>query len=353
LCGDPKHGAAELESLDRHWVSCARPEDRYALASALRELEDTRLVQGVARVWVLLIIAWVRVGRGETAQLAEGACEILDLARAGEDPRAEADAQCLLGAVLQSHGELEEAQRAFGEYLAISRRLAKQDPSNAGWQRELAGAYSWVGAVLQAQGELETAQRVFGENLAISRRLAEQDPSNAGWQRELAVALGSVGGVLRAQGELQGARAAFRKALTISRRLAEQDPSNAGWQRDLAVACWRIAHLEVKAGKHAAALPLYEEAYRTFGFLAETAPGFVQWAKDKEDVESELSRCRILGLASNAGKGMEEPDTLTWLKERTSSDEDTGVRQAAVQELARGWKEDPDTLSILKERAGN
>ena len=28
-----------------------------------------------------------------------------------------------------------------------------------------------------------------GEYLAISRRLAEQNPSNAGWQRELAVAL--------------------------------------------------------------------------------------------------------------------------------------------------------------------
>ena len=33
LCGDPKYGAAELESLDRHWVSCARPEDRYSAVS--------------------------------------------------------------------------------------------------------------------------------------------------------------------------------------------------------------------------------------------------------------------------------------------------------------------------------
>ncbi len=27
------------------------------------------------------------------------------------------------------------------------------------------------------------------------------------------------------------------------------------------------------------------------------------------------------------------------------------VRSAAVQELARGWKDDPETLPILKERA--
>jgi len=36
-----------------------------------------------------------------------------------------------------------------------------------------------VGGVLQAQGKLDEAQAAFAEALAISRRLAEQDPSNA------------------------------------------------------------------------------------------------------------------------------------------------------------------------------
>jgi hypothetical protein len=95
LCGDPKRGATELESLNSNWDNCARPGDRYALASALNELEDTRLVQGGARVWVLLTSTWVRVSRGESAQLADGAGKILELARAAKDSRAEADAQCM------------------------------------------------------------------------------------------------------------------------------------------------------------------------------------------------------------------------------------------------------------------
>ena len=74
----------------------------------------------------------------------------------------------------------------------------RADPSNAAWQRDLAVAHSRVGGVLQAQGKLGEAQAAFGEYLAISRRLAEADPSNAGWQRELAVAHGRVGGVLKA-----------------------------------------------------------------------------------------------------------------------------------------------------------
>ena len=92
-----------------------------------------------------------------------------------------------VGDVLQTQGKLGEAHAAFGEYLAISRHLAEQDRSNAGWQRDLAVAHSRVGDVLEAQGKLEAADEAFGKNLAISRRLAEQDPSNAGWQRDLAV----------------------------------------------------------------------------------------------------------------------------------------------------------------------
>ncbi|MEK6287255.1 MAG: HEAT repeat domain-containing protein, partial [Acidobacteriota bacterium] len=39
----------------------------------------------------------------------------------------------------------------------------------------------------------------------------------------------------------------------------------------------------------------------------------------------------------------DDPDTLPLLKDRATNDADNDVRQAAVQELARGWKGDPDT----------
>ena len=37
-----------------------------------------------------------------------------------------------------------------------------------------------MGGVLEAQGDLKEAGAAFAEALAISRRLAERDPSNAG-----------------------------------------------------------------------------------------------------------------------------------------------------------------------------
>ena len=90
--------------------------------------------------------------------------------------------------MLEAQGKLAEAQAAFEEDLAISRRLAEQDPSNAELAAGIGVGAQPGGRVLQAQGKLAEAQAAFEEDLAISRRLAAQDPSNAGWQAVLAAA---------------------------------------------------------------------------------------------------------------------------------------------------------------------
>ena len=47
--------------------------------------------------------------------------------------------------------------RSFQASLAIRDRLAKADPNNAGWQRDLSVSYDKVGDVLVAQGNLPEA----------------------------------------------------------------------------------------------------------------------------------------------------------------------------------------------------
>jgi len=64
--------------------------------------------------------------------------------------------------------------------------LAAEELSNVSSQRLLALSRSQVAEVLRAQGKLVEAQAAFAEYLAISRRLAELDPSNARWQQDLA-----------------------------------------------------------------------------------------------------------------------------------------------------------------------
>ena len=232
-----------------------------------------------------------------------------------------------VGGVQESRGRLAEAEASFEEYLAICRRLAELDPSNAGWQRDLAVAHSRMGGVQESRGRLAEAEASFGEYLAISRRLAELDPSNAGWQRDLAVAHSRVGGVQESRGgwprrrrrsrstwrsaggwpsstpatpagsgtgggaqphrrragvagHLAEAEASFEEYLAICRRLAELDPSNAGWQRDLAVAHSRVGGVHGARGRLAEAEASFEEYLAICRRLAELDPTNAGWQRD-------------------------------------------------------------------------
>jgi tetratricopeptide (TPR) repeat protein len=328
VCGDPDRGARELELMNRTWSRRARVEDRYALAAALKELEDTELVQGRARVWALLLIAWTRAARGEEAQLAEAALTALKHARDAHDPRAEGTSQALLGdafqaqgkleraqgayeqfltiilqltaqepgnedsqsdlagahnrmgIVLQAQGKLVEAQAAFEKSLTIARLLAGHDPDNALWQSDLGGAYNWLGSVLEEQGKLEEAQEAYGNCLAIFAKLAVQDEGNAEWQLALAAANSRVGSVVKALGKLPEAQRFHEEDEAITRRVAEQDPDHPGWQSSLATSHGNVADVLEAQGKLAEAKTKFEECLSINRHLVGQDPGNARWQRD-------------------------------------------------------------------------
>src|SRR5439155_13124522 len=89
------------------------------------------------------------------------------------------------GDLQQAQGDLSGALKSHRASLAIREKLAKQDPGNAGWQRDLAIAHFGVGIVLQKQGKLPEALQEYEAYRDVMLGLAKQDPSNGGWQRYL------------------------------------------------------------------------------------------------------------------------------------------------------------------------
>ena len=65
--------------------------------------------------------------------------------------------------------------------------MAKVDPENAVWQRDLSLSYSRVGDALMAQSNLAEALKSYQEGLAVADRLAKSDPENADWQRDVSI----------------------------------------------------------------------------------------------------------------------------------------------------------------------
>jgi tetratricopeptide (TPR) repeat protein len=148
--------------------------------------------------------------------------------------------------VQRAQGDLDGALKSYRDALAIVDKLAKQDPGNAGWQRDLSVSYEKVGDVQSAQGDLDGALKSYRDSLAIREKLARQDPGNAGWQRDLSVSYQSIGYVQENQGDFATAAETYRKSLSIFEKLARQDPANALWQGDLGWNCWAIGRTLIK-----------------------------------------------------------------------------------------------------------
>jgi tetratricopeptide (TPR) repeat protein len=73
--------------------------------------------------------------------------------------------------------QLAGALKSYSDSLAIRDRLAKSDPGNAGWQRDLSVSYSKVGGVQKAQGDLKAALISYSDGLAIIDRLQTPTPA--------------------------------------------------------------------------------------------------------------------------------------------------------------------------------
>jgi tetratricopeptide (TPR) repeat protein len=285
---DQPTAANECEALDREFTLNGRPEVRHALSLSLRELTAAGWLTGAAEVEALLSPLEVRNERGEASQLEAEVRKVLEIARSASVPSGIGRSQCLLGDVLQTKGRLDDARAAYGEFLAIFQRLAAADPSNAGWQRELAVAYSKVGDIHQTQGRLDDARAAYGEYLAISQRLAAADPSNAGCQRELAVAYSKVGDIHQRQGRLDDALAAFREHLAISQRLAAADPSNASWQFDLAVVQNQLGKVFQEMGDEKQARSSFRSAVETMARAAKMSSENAGWKIELDYMKSWL-----------------------------------------------------------------
>ena len=67
------------------------------------------------------------------------------------------------------------------------------------FERRRAASYNNQGNTWLAQGKLDAARKAYEQSLAIAERLAKADPSNSGWQRDLVVSSSSSATCLRSK----------------------------------------------------------------------------------------------------------------------------------------------------------
>jgi tetratricopeptide (TPR) repeat protein len=226
----------------------------------------------------LLWDGWFELEAGDLAAAERSLRQLLKQAEP-DSPKAYW-AQLGLGDIERARGRLDPALAGYRTAQASADRLAKADPGNAGWQRDLSVSYTKIGDVLVAQGNLPEALKSFRDGLAIADRLAKADPGNAGWQFDLGISNERIGDLLMAQGNLAEALKSYQAKQEIISRLAKADPGNAGWQRDLSVSYAKLADVYRKSEQAAKAREALAAGRVIIARLVAQFPDHTLWKQD-------------------------------------------------------------------------
>jgi tetratricopeptide (TPR) repeat protein len=144
---------------------------------------------------------------------------------------------------LEDMGRLDLVTSALGAVADWLAQLPNYMAEQPFWRRQHCVLIVDQGDVLRAQGDLAGALTAYRESLAVRRRLAEADPSNAGWQRDLSFSLTRLAEFHEQQGERAVGLPFAKESLSIDERLSALDPTNITWQKDVAVSRGLVARL--------------------------------------------------------------------------------------------------------------
>jgi tetratricopeptide (TPR) repeat protein len=351
-------------------IERAAAERRKAAARNARDLavlaRGTDVVKAVAyyeraarldasdpRIWHDYARAALDAGRTSEAKVAFEQAALK--ARGGNNPQFWYWATLGLGDVEQAQGNIAGARSLYETAVAIAEPIAKTDPSDAGWQRDISVSYERIGNVLLRQGKLTDALVWFRNSLAARERLAKLDPHNTAWQRDLSVSYENIGEVLVAQGNNAEALKPFRDSLDIRDRLGKSDPNNANWQRDLSTIYFKIAEALRAAGQPNEALDWLRKDLAIAERLAMRDPGRIQSRRDLVASYDRLGSLHAeLGNSTAAletyGKGLAmaeqtiatDPNRPDWQRDRAATLENMGkllVLQGSDQKALARYRE--------------
>jgi hypothetical protein len=101
--------------------------------------------------------------------------------------------------------------------------------------------------VAVAQGKLDDAARAYGDGLAIRKKLAAGDLSNTAWQRDLSYSFFQISKLQAQQKRWPDAIANAEASLKTDERLSQLDSTNATWQLDVKASRAWLDQLRQKA----------------------------------------------------------------------------------------------------------
>jgi predicted ATPase len=230
----PNHGLPHLTPALEQLTDSHRSDAALELMS--RALNVPKLLEGKARVEVLLKKSGCHDVRGEREAEREASDEALALADESGDTGLRAKAQGRLALLLLRTSDYAGACKCLEQAVALARA--------AGDRKVEARASGGLGIVFTNLGRYAEARAQHESHLAFSREIGDR--------RGETMARTNLGNVLRLQGHVEGAFAQYETSLALARERGDQNAE--------AAASVNVGNAHLEQGRIAKAVAAYERA---------------------------------------------------------------------------------------------
>jgi serine/threonine-protein kinase len=185
-----------------------------------------------------------------------------------------------LGNLLTRLDRLAEAMSAHQQALAIRERLAHHQPSGTEYHSDLAWSHINIGRLLSRMGRRGEALESYRTALEILERLVRDQPAVTKVQSHLALCYNNIAAVLYELDRPAEALDPHRKALVIRKRLADDHPDVAEYQSELAMSHYNLGMLLQNTGHSAEGLESYLQAVAIQKQLVRDHPSVTEYQRD-------------------------------------------------------------------------
>jgi len=225
--------------------------------------------------------------------------------------------------------------------------MARDHPSVARFQNDLAMSHNNVGVSREETGDFQGALESYGQAIEIQTKLLRNDPARAHYRDMLAESLGNLARLKKDMGDREGALSSYEKALDIQEKLVREYPTVADY------AC-RLARTQIGLGlirfrtEPRRALGSLIEAVNILSKLVHEHPSIEVYQHDLADAHQNLG-----ALLSTTGDLLDALGTIQSSLQIRSTLAELHPSDARLRtSLAGGYYERASILARLGSRSG-
>lgn len=177
-----------------------------------------------------------------------------------------------LGEVAQRLGQTQDSLSHYQKALSLRQDIANLNPKDLEAQRLLALSLKWMGDTSLKLNRAEEGLNFYEKSGLIIRSLATADPNNVLIQADLRINYRSLGDASLRLGRTNDALDYYSKALAISDSLANADPKNTEAQNHVGIDANKLGMISLRIGRSQKALEFFQRSSDIFQSQSDADP---------------------------------------------------------------------------------